>query len=177
MERPRLDDVPRAALPMGYTIRPFRPTDAKMWHLVQAAADEQAAVSPALFGETFGVHEQAHRARILMACDAAGAIVGTAAAWPGDPPLEAWGRVHQVAVLPAHRNRGVGRALVAAACERLRQIGHAQAYLTVSPARLAAIHVYDEMGFVPRIQTAADRRVWRAVAAAALAAGRPLGQH
>jgi ribosomal protein S18 acetylase RimI-like enzyme len=60
-----------------------------------------------------------HDAQALLVAQADGRIVGTVVTtWDG------WrGGIHRLVVLPAHRRRGVGRALIAAAHERLEALG------------------------------------------------------
>lgn len=55
--------------------------------------------------------------------------------------------VHDLAVLPAHRGRGVGRALLKAAEERARARGCAKLTLEVREDNLRARRLYEERGF------------------------------
>jgi len=173
MVRDTLDDVPDAALPTGCSVRAFATGDEPVWTAIQAAADAYNAIGPTRFADSFGTDAAAHRARILFVTDAGGRAIGTATAWWGVGAWAGWGRLHWVAVLPDEQGRGIGRALVVAACRRLRELGHPRACLTTSAARLAAIHLYDALGFRPFI-AGDDGRVWRAIAAAQAARGTPL---
>lgn len=59
------------------------------------------------------------------------------------------GELGYLVVEPAHRGRGLGRALVAAALARLRSAGYRTIWLGVQEWRLSAIRTYLRAGFVP----------------------------
>lgn len=56
--------------------------------------------------------------------------------------------MHLLAVLPEHRGRGIGRALVEAAMGAAKRDGHARIMLWTQPSMHAAQHLYVEAGFV-----------------------------
>jgi ribosomal protein S18 acetylase RimI-like enzyme len=161
-------------VPPCYSLRAFESRDVCAWTAIQAAADRYNVITDTLFEAAFGSDPSLHRARIFMACDEHGTPVGTAAAWFGEGEDRAAGRVHWVAVLPAHQGRGLGRALVCHAVNRLVELGHTEAYLTTSAARLAALHLYDACGFRGRLESRADRVAWEAIARVLIDRGRPL---
>lgn len=161
-------------LPPLYHLRAFDSRDIGAWTAIQAAADRHNVITDRLFEAAFGLEASAHRSRIVMACDAHNTPVGTAAAWFGEGVMHAAGRVHWVAVVPEHQGRGIGRALICEVVNRLVQLGHTEAYLTTSAARLTAIHLYDTCGFRARVQTHEDRVAWTAIAHALADHGRPL---
>ena len=161
-------------VPPGYALRPFQSRDVPIWAAIQTAADHYNVITDDLFQATFGSDPSLHHDRILIACDAHGTPVGTAAAWIGEGPRRGAGRLHWVAVLPTHQGRGLGRALVQQVLTRLAELGHSAAYLTTGAARLAAIHVYDACGFHARIATESDRAAWEAISGALARMGRPL---
>jgi len=166
MERPSLDGVPPAPPPAGVAIRGYRPGDERAWTRIQAAADEYNEITPSLFGRAFGADPAALEARVLFAVDARGEAVGTAAAWWGDGPDDPRGRVHWVAVAPERQRAGIGRALVAAVCERMRELGHRRTFLHTSAARLPAIALYRSFGFRPIVNGDEDRAAWAEIDAA-----------
>ena len=59
------------------------------------------------------------------------------------------GELGYLMVDEAHRGHGLGRALVAAAVERLRSAGYRNIWLGVQEWRLPAIRTYLDAGFVP----------------------------
>lgn len=56
--------------------------------------------------------------------------------------------IESVAVLPAIRGQGVGRALVTHACDRAKALGRERILLEVRESNQAAITVYTQCGFV-----------------------------
>ena len=59
------------------------------------------------------------------------------------------GEVGWVASHPAHRGRGLGKAVICAAVGKLLDTGYRRSYLATDDFRLAAIGVYLELGFEP----------------------------
>ena len=57
--------------------------------------------------------------------------------------------VHDIAVLPTHRRRGIARALLAAAEEAARQRGCCKLTLEVLSSNHAAMAAYAQQGFAP----------------------------
>jgi GNAT superfamily N-acetyltransferase len=80
----------------------------------------------------------------------------------GDRPRSArWGRVHWMAITPQFQGRGLGKTLLSAICQRLRELGHERAYLTTSSARVQAVGLYLKFGFEPLIRNIEDESLWR----------------
>ncbi|RCK79380.1 MAG: GNAT family acetyltransferase YjcF [Candidatus Ozemobacter sibiricus] len=76
-------------------------------------------------------------ARHVLACDAAGRPIGTARLLPD-------GQIGRVAVLPAWRGQGLGRALMAAVLAIARAAGHVEVFLH---AQEQVIPFYTRLGF------------------------------
>jgi len=74
-----------------------------------------------------------------------------------------WGRVHWMAMLPEVQGRGLGKALLTAICQRLRELGHERAYLHTSAARLPAIRLYLKFGFEPVIRNDGEAAAWEKI--------------
>ena len=55
--------------------------------------------------------------------------------------------LRNIAVSPGHRRRGLARALLAAACHRLRQAGTKRLFLEVRVSNEAALSLYHSLGF------------------------------
>lgn len=137
-------------LPPGYAIRPYQPGDESAWVAVHRLADPCQPSSLALFEQQFGGARNELPRRQLYLVDAAATVIGTASAWFGSPAgAGTWGRVHWVAIVPAEQGRGLAKPLLHAVLRRLLELGHHQAYLTTSTARLPALNLYFACGFLP----------------------------
>jgi GNAT superfamily N-acetyltransferase len=82
------------------------------------------------------------------------------------PRAQRWGRIHWVAVVPEHRGRGLCKAMMTVAMDRLRALGHRRAMLRTETPRLAAIKTYLDFGFVPDMGFGEARRAWALIAEA-----------
>ncbi len=87
------------------------------------------------------------------------------ASQPVDLLGDRWGRVHWMAIVPEFQRHGLGKVLLGAICQRLRELGHERAYLHTSAARIPAIQLYLRFGFAPVVRNAAERAVWKDVLA------------
>jgi len=162
MERENLEEIPCFALLSDYAIRPYQPGDERVWRGIQAAADHYNVITPELFAQQFGEDQQQIAARQLYLCDARNAAVGTATAWFNDDYRgKSFGRVHWVAILPDWQGLGLAKPLLTATLQLLRKLGHKRAYLTTSTARIPAINLYLQFGFVPQLDNTGDLRIWR----------------
>jgi len=162
MVRQTLDDPPDAALPSPYSMRRYRAGDAGTWVRIHELADRYNKATAELYLEQFGSDDAELGERQLYICDGAGAEVGTVTAWHNaDFPERNWGRVHWVAIVPAHQGRGLGKPLLGACLQRLLELGYEGAYLTTSPPRVAAINLYLRFGFVPNIKSEESLSAWR----------------
>lgn len=110
-------------------LRPAAPSDVARLVALRDGAGEDALSDPALAGDT--VLRDLLAAGAVTVWDEAGDIAGFAA-------ID--GAVIHLLVDPAQRNRGVGRALLAWACERLRDTGHDDATVTLPPGGRAERH-------------------------------------
>jgi [ribosomal protein S18]-alanine N-acetyltransferase len=81
--------------------------------------------------------------RFLLAANAATQIVGFCAYWLVVDELH----INNLAVLPEWRQRGFGRALLAAAVEDARRHGAVRALLEVRRSNLVAQRLYEHAGF------------------------------
>ena len=154
--------TPRFELPEGIRARPYRQGDEPLWLKIQGAADRYNEITLELFRRQFGWDPSPLEERQLYLCSSAGEHIGTATAW-FDPAYrgERWGRVHWVAIVPEWQGRGLGRALMSLTCQRLIELGHRRAFLTTSTARLPALNLYLQFGFLPEIRGESDRDAWR----------------
>jgi len=70
------------------------------------------------------------------------------------------GRVRWVATDPEWRRKGLARALVIGVLGMAAQAGCREARIDTRTDRLAAIQLYQKLGFEPLVTTDADRDVW-----------------
>jgi len=150
MTRPNLDGVPAYPVPAGHAIRPYRPGDERAWFRIQSAADRYNRITPESLRQEFGDDRSVLGRRLLFLYEPGGTAIGTAAAWFGDDRhAQDMGRVHWVAIDPAHQGRGLSKPLLSTVCTTLAEMGHDEAYLVTSSGRIAAIRLYLLFGFVP----------------------------
>ena len=151
MVRPHLNDIPRFDLPAPYTLRWYQPGDEQYWTSIHLEADRLNDITPELFRQQFGHDEAALAQRQAYLIDGDGTPVGTTSAWFNDPiafpQFAGYGQVHWVAIHPEHQGKGLSRPLLGAVLERLRDLGHASAFLDTDTDRHAAVHLYERFGF------------------------------
>jgi|SRR5579862_8076348 len=63
---------------------------------------------------------------------------GVVAGFSAGDPRDGW--IWALFVAPGHESKGIGRALLTAACDRLREAGHATATLSADPGTRAERH-------------------------------------
>lgn len=76
------------------------------------------------------------------------AVVGWCDVLPIDRPAMAHGGVLGVGVLPEHRGKGIGSALIRATMDRARAAGMTRIELAVREHNARAIALYERLGFV-----------------------------
>jgi GNAT superfamily N-acetyltransferase len=164
MVREHLENIPVFLLPPAYTLRPFQPGDEQLWLKIQSAADRYNSITLELFAREFGGDQDRLATRQLYLCDSDQGAIGTATAWfnksyQGRP----YGRVHWVAILPEHQGLGLAKPLMSVTLQRMSKLGHERAYLTTSSARIAAINLYLQFGFVTQPQSSDERIIWHRI--------------
>ena len=75
-------------------------------------------------------------------------LVGTASAWEIDYGDGIVGLVHWVGVDPAHRGQGLGETLNLRVLAELAARGYREAWLNTSRDRVAAVRLYERLGFI-----------------------------
>jgi GNAT superfamily N-acetyltransferase len=161
MVRRDLDGVPRFDVPAGFTLRPFASGDEEAWVWIHAAADRYNEATLARFRSEFGDDAATLERRMRFLVDPTGSAIGTAAAWfDHQPPGPLLGRVHWVAIHPAHQGRGLAKPLLSHVCALLRDLGHERTFLTTSSARIPAIALYLRFGFEPEIDGSDSAAAW-----------------
>jgi mycothiol synthase len=93
-----------------------------------------------------------------------GRLAATAMACHNPAPLHPFGATLScVAVDPAHRGKGLGHTVSAAATGRLLKAGYKDIYMETDDWRLPAIKIYLTMGWVPFLFQEDMPRRWKAV--------------
>ena len=163
MRLPSLDRLPSFELPAAYGLRWFRPGDEREWARIEISAGEFTDTDDALAGfRRYYPTDDALDTRMLFLTDN-GTPFATATAWYGDGDLIDEGRLHWVGVDAEHQRRGLSWPLVSLAMHRMRQLGHASAYLTTQTSSWPAIKVYHRFGFAPMVHEAKEIEGWRIV--------------
>lgn len=163
MVREHLDDIPQYSLPPPYTIRPYQPDDEQNWTRIHLAADRYTPITPALFAQEFGTDPITLTERQFYLDDGAGETVGTATAWFNNYRGQACGQIHWVAIIPSKQGFGLAKPLLTVVCNRLRELGHTQAFLITGTARLPAINLYFQFGFAPDINNQQEAQTWQTI--------------
>ena len=150
MRRPTLDDLPpMPPLPDGYTMRDYQAGD----------LDTLSALMRISFDDPQWSSDKLRRVLIdapdvkrIIIIEYGGYPVATASArlMPDQHPGS--GYVHWVAVDPMHRGKRLGYIVTLACLYAFREFGCKDAVLETDDHRLAAIKIYQELGF-----TAEDR--------------------
>jgi len=165
MERPQLEGFPRFLLPEPLRVRWYQPGDEEHWLAIHRQAEHIIEVTPALFEEFFGgPHRERLPERQCYLIDADERPVATATAWfDNDYRGGRWGRIHWVAIVPRMQQQGLSKPLLSITLERMQQLGHDRVYLRTSTARIPAINLYAQFGFVPALHNEDDRNIWRRI--------------
>jgi len=163
MVRPDFHNIPQPPFPEGFSIRPMRSGEAGLWTDIQRDAEEYLDITDELFIHQFGYDLPATRWRCFFVTNARGVAVATISAWYNSNfKGRQSGQIHWVATRPAYQRKGIGKAALSYALQRLAQ-WHDRCYLGTQTVRLPAIKLYLDFGFAPDLQTPADRQAWRAV--------------
>ncbi|RPI61483.1 MAG: GNAT family N-acetyltransferase [Planctomycetaceae bacterium] len=164
MVRSDLENIPQHPLPAGYSLRFYRDGDAATWTAIEQAADKFYNVTGERFVKEFGTEIPLLFQRCYFLVSPDGRDIGTTTAWY-DRKYQGkrWGRVHWVAVVPEFQGKGLGKAMLSSAMNRLRMLGHRRAILGTQTPRLAAINMYLDFGFVPDMTTDNAAKAWKIV--------------
>jgi len=137
MVRPKILDIPEAALPGGFSIRTYRTGDEEHWARIEQAAGEFKSTEAALrrFREEFGEYTDEMERRCLFVADEREEPIGTTTAWYGELDGRVTGRIHWVAIVPEYQGRKLAKSLLSAAL-RTRAQFHDNAYLTTQDYKL-----------------------------------------
>ena len=164
MIRADLKDIPQHPLPADYNIRLFRPGGKRTWIRIHGLAETHLKVTGRTFDANFGRDPRVLGKRMFFLVAPDGSDAGTITAWYDRCyRRRAWGLIHWVAITPEHRGRGLSKAMLTVAMNRLRALGHRRAMLRTRTSRIPAIRTYLGFGFVPDWATEHAQRAWALV--------------
>ena len=164
MVRRDLVRIPAHAFPPSYRLTWYERGDERAWTSIHEDAEKLLDIKPNLFREQFGADDVQLARRQCYIRDEAGQAAGTASAWVPEKEFDAaWGRVHWVAIVPRCQGQGLAKPLMTAVLQRLKELGHARAYLTTSTARIPALRLYQAFGFKPDVRNEEDRAAWESI--------------
>lgn len=161
MEKNDLHNIPRVVLPDGYLLRTYRPGDeaslSRIYGISDLGTDTPQAVREKVISHPCFSHDR------LFIVEHAGEVVGTSSAWVNlsDPGV---GYLHMVGLLPEHRGKGLGKALVVAAIDYTRNEGFSAQRLDTDDFREAAILLYLDLGYYPLYMDETHPERWEILA-------------
>ncbi len=157
MRRATLDNLPLLPpLPDGYVIRDYKAEDLEPLSALMRIAFEDPQWSS---DKLRRVLVDASDVKRIIVIEHAGLPVATASARLMPEQHPGSGYVHWVAVDPTHRGKRLGYIVTLACLYAFRDFGCRDAVLETDDHRLAAIKIYQELGFTPedRHPTHAER--------------------
>jgi mycothiol synthase len=161
--RRHLSDLPAPLVPDGYTLRRLVPADLPAWVDLMRRNGELGTWTPERAAALFGGQMDLGASFVVTRDDAA---VATAQLNPhglddyAPTPELGW-----VAADPAHRGRGLGRAVCLAVMRAAEAAGHGQIFLRTDDHRRPAIRLYLSLGFAPWLRDPTSAGRWRAIEA------------
>jgi mycothiol synthase len=159
--RERLTSAPSWSVPEGYGLRTFRPGDEEKYIGVMKSAGFSD------WNRTNLDHALSHclpEGLFFVVHDETTSLVATALALHNPDTLHPFGgELGWVAADPAHRGKGLGFVVSAAATKRFLDGGYTDIYLRTDDFRLPAIKMYLKLGYVPFLHAADMEERWQAV--------------
>ncbi|HIG18357.1 MAG TPA: GNAT family N-acetyltransferase [Candidatus Handelsmanbacteria bacterium] len=151
MRRSLRGDLPIAEAPAGYHLRSLRVGEEAAWvELRNLCFPEDGHWQLDHFRQELSEADCFALDRILVATRQ-DRLVGTTIAWEvayaGNPDGRPQGLIHWVGVDPEDRGVGLGKALNTMALGQLAERGYAEAWLNTSRNRVAAVGLYESLGF------------------------------
>ncbi len=162
MRRDNLDNIPKFELPPGYHVRTYRDGDQQAWcDILNESFEDSWTIEK--FTEKM-LQSYGYRPGRIFFMYYGDDPVATASAWRmksiGDDTI---GYVHWVAVKPAHRGKGLGRAASIVVLEKFREEGCREAVLQTDDYRLPALKTYLNLDFHPLLVDENQRERWRKI--------------
>lgn len=161
MVRPDMNGILQVPFPDGYGIRSMTTDDIGLWTDIQRDAEPYLQITDSTFREEFGDDMGALQRRCYIVTDPKGLGIGTISAWyERDFRGQDYGRIHWVALRPSCQGKGLAKAALSYAMNRLAQ-WHNGSYLVTSTERIPAIKLYLDFGFKPDFSSADVLAQWR----------------
>lgn len=160
MIRPTLEAIPAHTFPSGYHIAWYRPGDEQHWLTIKARADAYHEADAGYFWETYGAERDQLPLRQAYLYGPEDGPIGTLTAWFEDLDGRRYGKINWMLLLPEAQGRGLSKPLLAIVCVRLAELRHQNALLYTLTARVPAINLYQQFGFVPLIRGEHDITAW-----------------
>ena len=162
MKADSLENLPVFEVPEGYGWRCFQPGDEMLWAEIETSAGEFPNVEEGLKGfRRYYPTDEGLDERMFFLTEN-DVPFATATAWydEEDPDM---GRLHWVSVDALHQGRGLSKAIVSLAMQKMKELGCKSAYLTTQTNSWVAIKVYDKFGFRPFVREEKEQEGWKIV--------------
>jgi mycothiol synthase len=155
----RFDALPEPRVPSGYALRTFRDGDEDGWLSVLGTGGWDPWNRERLDAMLAGGHAEVPRDGVVFATHGERIVGAACMTLHGGDALTA-AEVGWVVVDPAHRGRGLARAIVLAMLGLMRERGYAYAFLNTEDFRLPAVRLYLDLGFEPEMVDPAHPAWW-----------------
>ena len=163
MLRPHLEDLPELALPAAYSIRPSLPGDEKHWcRLISAAFPEGNGATLATWKQQILNRNGYAPDCVFFIIAENGDVCATASAMRSEHPEQ--GYLHWVATSPQHTGKKLGKMATLQTLHYFKQTGYRSATLHTESFRIAAVHSYLQLGFLPHISEEKHIHNWQLIA-------------
>lgn len=163
MFRDNLETIPQYKLLDGYLMRPYQTGDIEHWLAFHVPLFPEGHITESLFRDDFGRDEAiiAERQFYMIHNNI---VMGSISAWYGSEERgQDLGRIHWVVLHEDYRGKGLSKPLLSFALNKLKSLGHQQAYLTTDTDLIPAIGLYLQFGFEPEVHTEQDKSAWDGV--------------
>lgn len=157
MSRYHMRDLPQYDFPQGFGIRSYRQGEKHIWTRIRD-------------GDTGGwcAHRfedpEILKDRIFFLTTDEGEEIGTVTVWWKTAYTgRIWGLIESVEIHPDFRGRGLGKAMMSVAMQRVKR-SHDCCMVGTETGRLAAIKIYLDFGFYPDLYDDSLKASWAPVA-------------
>jgi mycothiol synthase len=158
MIKKNLFELPKMMLPVGYSVRIFKPGDEETWESII----EDSFGRKISFNDKMLLNKEFRPERVQFICYN-DTPIGTATAWYVPKWGEKVGYLHMVGVLKKHSGMGLGRQVSLAAMHQMLKEGKESAMLQTDDFRLPAIKTYIKLGFKPLIVHENQEKRWELI--------------
>ena len=160
MFRLDLERIPYFELPDGYGMRPYQSGDIQYWLDFHIPLFDEGDITEDLFWREYG-YDEAVLAQRQFYMTHSETVIGSISAWFGDDERgQDLGRIHWVVLREDYQGRGLAKPLLSYALNKLKELGHTQAYLTTGTDLIPALSLYLKFGFEPEIRTEQEQQAW-----------------